>query len=134
MRALYGIKYVGTTFSKHLADCMRVLGYRSFPADHDLWYKAAVDLDGDKYYSYLFCYVDDILVVHNDAMPIMKKINKLFLLKPDSVGEPNMYLRDKIMYHKTPNGMWSRRMSPSKYVYEACKNCRYDLNNKFDGK
>ena len=98
------------------------------------WYKAAVDLDGDKYYSYILWYVDDILVVHHDSMPIMKKINKFFLLKPDSIGDPNMYVGAKIKYHKTPNGMWSWTMSPSKYVREACKNCKDRLNNNFDGK
>ena len=67
-------------------------------------------------------------------MPIMKKINKFFLLKPDSVGDPNMYLGAKIKYHKTPNGMWSWTMIPSKYVREACKNCKDHLNNNFDGK
>ena len=60
VRALYGLKSAGAAFRKHLADCMRVLCYKSFPADHDLWYKAAVDLDGDKYYSYIICYIDDI--------------------------------------------------------------------------
>ena len=134
MRALYGLKYASAAFRKHLADFMRVLGYKSCPADHDLWYKAAVDLDADKYYLYILCYVDDILVVHNDAMPIMKKINKFFPLKPDSVGEPKMYLGAKIKYHKTPNGMWSWTMSPSNYVRGACKNCKDHLNNNFDGK
>ena len=65
-------------------------------------------------------------------MPIMKKIDKFFLLKPDSFGDPNMYLGAKIKYHKTPNGMWSWKMSPSKYVCEACKNCKDHLNNNFD--
>ena len=134
MRALYGIKSAGTAIRNHLADCMRVLGYKSFLADHDLLYKAAVDLDGDKYYSYILCYVDDILVVHNDAMPIMKKINKFFLLKTDSNCDLNIYLGAKIKYHKTPNGMWSWTMSPSKYVCESCKNCKDHVNNNFDGK
>ena len=103
---------------------MRVLGYKSCPDDHDLWYKAAVDLDGDKYYSYILCYVDKILVVHHHAMLIMKKNNKYFLLKPDSVGDPYMYLGAKIKYQKTPNGMWSWTMIPSKHLREACKNCK----------
>ena len=113
---------------------MRVIGYKSFPADHDLWYKAEVDLDGDKYYVYVLCYVDDILVVHHDAMRIMKKINKFFLLKPDYVGDPNMYVKDKTKYHKTPNRMWSWTMGPSKYVRDACNNCKDHLNNNFDDK
>ena len=132
MRALYGLKSSGADFCKHLADCMRVLGYKSCLADHDLWYKAAVDLDGDKYYLYILCYVDIILVVNHDAMPIMKRINKFFLLKPDSVGDLNMYLGTKIKYHKTPNGMCSWRMSPSKYIRESCKNCKDHLSNNFD--
>ena len=53
VRALYGLKSSGAAFRKHLADCMRVLGYKSCPSDHDLWYKAEVDFDGDKYYLYI---------------------------------------------------------------------------------
>ena len=131
---MYVIKSAGADFRKHLADFMRVIGYKYCPADHDLWYKAGVELDGDKCYSYILCYVDDILVVHHDAMPIMKKINKFFLLKPDSVGDPNMYIGAKMKYHKTPNRRWYCKMSPSKYVCEACKNCKDHLNNNFDGK
>ena len=67
-------------------------------------------------------------------MPIMKRINKFFLLKPDSVGDPNMYLGAKIKYHKTPNGMWSWTMSPSKYVRDTCKNYKDHLSNNFDDK
>ena len=73
-------------------------------------------------------------VVHHDAMPIMKKINMFFLLKPDSVGDPNMYLGSKIKYHKNPNGVWYWKMSPSKYVREACKNFKDNLSNNFDDK
>ena len=134
VQALYGLKSASAAFRKHLADCMRVFGYNSCPADHDLWYKAAVDLDSDIYYSYILCYVDDILVVHHDAMTIMNKINKFFLMKSDSVGDPNMYFGDKIKYHKTLNGMWSWKMSPSKYVHEAFKNCKDHLSNNFDDK
>ena len=49
VRALYVIKSASAAFRKHLSDCMRVLGYKSCPDDNDLWYKAAVDLEGDKY-------------------------------------------------------------------------------------
>ena len=64
----------------------------------------------------------------------MNKIDKFFLLKPDSVGDLNMYLGDNINYHKNPYGIWSWTMNPSKYVREAYKNCKYHLNNNFDGK
>ena len=67
-------------------------------------------------------------------MPIMKNIKTFFLLKPDSVGDSNMYLGAKIKYHKNPNGMLAWKMSPSKYVREACKNCKDHLINNFDDK
>ena len=38
-RALYGLKSAGASFNRHLADCMRHLGYTPFKADADLWIK-----------------------------------------------------------------------------------------------
>ena len=36
VRALYELKSVGSALRKHLADCMRVLGYKYCLADHDI--------------------------------------------------------------------------------------------------
>ena len=44
------------------------MGYTSCRGANDLWMKPEIDPDGDKYYSYIVCYVDDVLVVHHDAM------------------------------------------------------------------
>ena len=44
------------------------MGYAPCRGDNDLWMKPEIDPDGDKYYSYILCYVDDVLVVHHDAM------------------------------------------------------------------
>ena len=134
VRALYGLKSAGAAFRKHLADCMRTLGYQSCLADHDLWYKPVQKADGTEYYSYILCYVDDILVIHHDPMPILNKIDKFFALKPDSVGDPDMYLGTKLRRHLCPNGVWSWTMSPSKYVQEAVNNCEKYLSDNFDGK
>ena len=86
VRALYGLKSAGAAFRRHLADCMRNLGYKSCPADHDLWIKPAVDNDGDKYYSYILCYVDDILVIHHDAMPVMTRLTSISSLSQNLLG------------------------------------------------
>ena len=32
------------------------------------------------YYSYILCYVDNIMVIHNDSLSILKKIDKYFTL------------------------------------------------------
>ena len=68
VRALYGLKSSGAAFRAHLADCMRVLGYEPCLADPDLWSKPEVDPSGFEYYSYILCYVDDVIVIHHDVM------------------------------------------------------------------
>ena len=35
--ALYGLCSAGASFSRHIADCMRHLGYKSCKADPDVW-------------------------------------------------------------------------------------------------
>ena len=43
----------------------------------NLWLKPVAKPDGTEYYSYILNYVDDIMVTHHDAMPILDEINKL---------------------------------------------------------
>ena len=65
VRALYGVKSGGEAFRSYLAKCMQSLGYQSCKADPDLWLTSEVKPeDGVKHYSYLLCYVDDILCIH----------------------------------------------------------------------
>ncbi len=44
-----------------------------------------------KYYLYIIINVDDILCAHNDPDSVLSQIDKYFLSKPDSVGEPDVY-------------------------------------------
>ncbi len=79
----------------HLADCMRQLGYESNRAERDLWKKVYTRETANgpkKYYSFILIYVDDILCIHDDTDSILIQIDKYFLLKPDTVDEPNVYL------------------------------------------
>jgi hypothetical protein len=77
VRALYGLKSAGAAFHAHLADCMQHLGYTSFPANPDLWYKEVKQpVTGVLYYSYILIYVDDILCIHHEAMPVLDKLDK----------------------------------------------------------
>ena len=71
VRALYGLKSAGSAFRTHLCICMKGLGYTPYLADPDLWYTAEVRPDdGFEYYSYIICYVDDILVINHDSLSI----------------------------------------------------------------
>jgi hypothetical protein len=82
----------------------------------------------------ILCYVDDILCIHHDAMTVLKRINKYLPLKPDSVGDPDMYLGAKLRQTELTNGVWAWALSPSKYVNQAVKNCETHLRERFDGK
>ncbi len=95
VRALYGLKSAGVAFRSHLANCMRQLGYESNKANPDLWMEVCTRDTGsgpERYFSYILIYVDDILCIHDDPDLILTQINKYFPLKPDSVGEPYVYL------------------------------------------
>ena len=98
VRALYGLKSSGAAFHAHLSDCMRSMGQTPFRGDNYLWIKPEIDSEGDKYYSYILCYVDDVLVVHHNAMTTLMKIDKYFKLKPSSIGDPDIYLGAKLKY------------------------------------
>ena len=93
VRALYGLKCDGAAFRTHLFICMKGLGYTPCIANPELWYKAEVKPDdGFEYYSYIICYVDDILVIHHDSISILKRIDSYIKLKPSSIGDPDIYL------------------------------------------
>ena len=101
VRALYGLKSAGAAFRAHLASFMRAMGYKSCKADPDLWLKEETrPTDNLRYYSYILCYVDDILVINHDpmshAMSILNRINEYLPLKPNSVGDPDIYLGAKL--------------------------------------
>ena len=70
------IQSYGAAFHAHLADCMRSIVYTPCRGDNDLWMKPEMDPNGDEYYSNILCYVDDVLVVQNDAMTTLMKMDK----------------------------------------------------------
>ena len=135
VRALYGLKSAGAAFRAHLAQCMRDMGYTSCRADPDLWYKPMTRPHDDyQYYAYILCYVDDILVIHHDAMSVLRRIDQFLPLKPSSVGDPDIYLGTKLKQLKLDNGLWAWGMSPSKYVQQAVANCEQHLKANFGGR
>ena len=55
---------------------MQELGYQSCNADPDLWMKAEYRPEDElKYYSYILCYVDDILCIHHDLKDVLNKLS-----------------------------------------------------------
>ncbi|CAJ1959784.1 unnamed protein product [Cylindrotheca closterium] len=91
---------------------MQNLGWKPCLADPDVYYMPMTRPD------YGFEYVDNILMIHHDAMGALKKIDKAFMLKPDSVGDPDIYLGAKFRTTTLKNGVIAYSSSPSKYVQE----------------
>ena len=85
LRALYGLKRAGAAFRTHLASFMQQMGYTTCKADPDLWYKAETrPTDNFRYYTYILCYVNDILM-----------------------GDPEIYLGAKQRQTHLHNGVWA---------------------------
>ena len=53
VRALYGLKYVGSSWCTVLAQILKDLDFVSTSADPDVWIRGAVCEDGFKYYEML---------------------------------------------------------------------------------
>eukprot|EP00804_Cyclotella_cryptica_P023959 CCRYP_010055-RA/>CCRYP_010055-RA protein AED:0.45 eAED:0.45 QI:0/-1/0/1/-1/1/1/0/115 len=110
------------------------MGYVSCPADPDLWLKEQTDRKGRKYYSYILCYVDDLLVVHHNPKRIMDRINSFLPLKPGSVGPPEMYLGAELKRKTFEDCITAWGLSPAKYVQQAVKNVETFLKNNLEGR
>ena len=78
--------------------------------------------DGSEYYAYILLYVDDILCIHHNSDNVLTKVDNYFKLKPDSIGEPDMYLGSKVRPKKLEKGVRAWALSPPKYVQESCWN------------
>ena len=134
VRALYGLKSAGAAFRNHLSDCMHHLGFKPCLADPDLWMKATVRPDGFEYYAYVLLYVDDVMVIHHDALSILSRLDKYFKMKPGSVGDPTMYLGATLKKMQLENGKVAWANSPAKYVWSSCENVERYLTNLGDVK
>ena len=123
VRALYGGKTSGRDFRNHLRSCMEHLEFKSCKADPDVWYRGATKSDGSKYYEYALLYVDDVLVMSENAEDVLRKeIGRYFTLKKESIGEPDVYLGGKVSRVELDNGVLAYSFSSSQYVKAAIDN------------
>ena len=75
-----------------MASSLRDAGFAGCKVDPDIWMKAAVKPNGDKYWAYVLCYVDNLLVVSHEPQEVMDFLSKRYTLKEGSVKEPTEYL------------------------------------------
>ena len=129
-RALYGLKSSGAAFRSFLADHLHDIGYRSCPADADVWMRPALKPNGFKYWEYILCYVDDILCVSHDPRKTMNLIKSKFKLKGDKMEPPDNYLGATISKMDNTNGDSCWAMSSDQYCSALVNNVEDELQKK----
>ena len=102
---------------------MEFLGFSSCKADPELWMRKSNRKNGKLYWEYILLYVDDCLCISKNPEDVIRNgIGKYFKLKEGSIGEPKMYLGNKISRVKLQNGIEAWSLSSARYVHEAVKN------------
>ena len=93
MRSLYGLCSARNAWREHLANTIRQeLGYVSCQADPDIHMNIKRKPSGERYWSYIVCYADDILCIDHDPIVSMNHLGTIYRMKEDSIGSPSMYL------------------------------------------
>ena len=120
-RALYGLKSSGAAFRSFLAETLEKMGFTSSEADPDVWLRAATKPDGEEYYEYILCYVDDVLSISHKALEVLQEVQKDFKLKKDKIETPEIYLGARLE-KKSLNGKDVWTMSSKDYCHHSVKN------------
>jgi hypothetical protein len=122
-KALYGLRSSGFAWRSLCAQTLREkMGFVPCRADNDVWMRPCVKPNGENYYEYIFVYTDDIMVISHRPKEILDKLNVHFLLKPDSIGQPTLYLGASITQFTVngdPRCKWA--ISSELYVKEAVR-------------
>ena len=130
-RAVYGGKTSGRDFRNHLRSCMEFINFTSCPAGPDIWMRPAIKSDGTKCYDYVLLYVDDALVVSENAESFLRNaLGRYFELKEESIGPPDHYLGGKVRKVQLENGVYAWTFSSSQYVQTAVKNVEAYLDSQ----
>ena len=102
---------------------MEFLNFKSCLADPDMWMRPAIKSNGNTYYEYILLYVDDTLVVSENAEGILRnELGRYFHLKEESIGPPTIYLGGRVRKVQLENSVWAWSFSSSQYVQSAVKN------------
>ena len=114
---------------------MHYLKFSSCLADPDVWMRPAEKSDGTTYDGYVLLYVDDALVISENAEEILREeIGKYFELKEESIGCPSLYLGGRVHQVKLDNGVNAWSFSSSQYIQTAVKNVEEWLSKRGDGR
>ena len=121
--SIYGGRVSGRDYWLHLRKCMDSLGFKHSLGDSDVWYRPAVKKDGTEYMEYVLLYVDDVLVISENAERVIRdEIGRHWEFKESSIEKPSIYLGGKCREVELDNGTKCWAFGSSQYVQEAVKN------------
>ena len=127
--ALHTLKSSDLVWRNHCSDILgNHLGFQSYLANPNIWFKAETDKSGNEYYTYILVYVDDLLIVDKYPRKYMAILNIKYMMKPSSIGETKVYLGSdfgKVFYG---NGSYTWTMISDMYAKEDLKNMKKRLN------
>ena len=132
-KALYGLKTSAFAWREHLSTTLQEsLGFRPCRADPDVYLRASTKDDGSKYYELVFIYIDDVLVISQKAQEILNMIDQHYLLKPDSIGVPKIYLGNQVETFDIDNDVSKRcwALSSKRYATEAIRNVKVWMDER----
>ena len=130
-RAVFDGKTSRREFRNHLRSCMHFINFTSCPADPDIWMRPAIKSDGSKCYGYVLLYVDDALVVSENAeFILMNELGRYFELQEESIGPPDDYLGGKVRKVQLESGVNAWAFSSCQYMQTAVKNVKPYLNSE----
>ena len=92
VRALYGLRSASASFWSFMANKFDNMGFLSSHADPDVWLRASTTGGGFEHYECILTYVDDLLVISENAMEIMREIQSQVKFKKDHIKTPEIYL------------------------------------------
>jgi hypothetical protein len=99
---------------------MGQLGFTSSYTDRDVWLRLSKQSTGEEYYKYVLLYVDNILVISENANNVLQKeIGQHFVLWEESMGPPSQYLGGKLCKVTLENGNKAWAFGSYQYVQTA---------------
>ena len=130
-QALYGLKSSGASFRSFLAERLDAIGFKSSIGDHDVWMRSAHKPDGEQYYEYILCYVDDLICISFNPRVAMSQIceNKQISYKKNQIEPPEFYLGARLA-KKDLNGNQVWTMTSTDYVKAAVENLENKLREQ----
>ena len=77
--------------------------------------------------------MDDYLCICHDAEAEIHKIDKFFMMKKGSIGDPDWYLGARVKRMEMLNRVQAWALSLSKYIQEAVQNVESYLRDELGG-